>query len=60
MILQNGGRSDGLEFSYLLKNSIVNCIADLEGDPDRDYIIFRIDSLYHTALRFDHRIRQSV
>jgi hypothetical protein len=53
-------RSDGLVFSYLLRNSIVSCIADLEGNPDRDYSIFRIDSLYHTALRFDHRIRQSV
>ena len=46
-------RSDGLVFSYLLWNSIVSCIADLEGNPDRDYSIFRIDSLYHTALRFD-------
>ena len=41
------------EFSNLLRNSIVSCIADLEGSPDRDYSIFRIDSLYHTALRFD-------
>ena len=35
------------------RNSIVSCIADLEGSPDRDYSIFRNDSLYHTALRFD-------
>ena len=44
-------RSDRREFSNLLRNSIVSCIADLEGSPDRDYSIFCIDSLYHTALR---------
>ncbi|XP_046845641.1 uncharacterized protein LOC124439460 [Xenia sp. Carnegie-2017] len=29
-----------------------NCIADLEGSPNRDFCVFRIDSLYHTTLRF--------
>ena len=34
------------------RDTIVNCIADLEGSPDRDYSNYCIDSLYHTTLRF--------
>ena len=43
---------DRQEFLNLLRSTIVSCIADLEGSPDRDYSNYRIDSLYHTALRF--------
>ena len=35
-----------------LQNTIVSCIADLEGSPDHDYSNYRIDLLYHTALIF--------
>ena len=36
----------------LLCSSILGCIVDLERSPDRDFCAFRIDSLYHTTLRF--------
>ena len=39
-------------FLGLLRSSILGCIVDLEGSPDRDFCVFRIDSLYHTTLRF--------
>ena len=39
-------------FLRLLCSSILGCIVELEGSPDRDLCAFRIDSLYHTTLRF--------
>lgn len=44
--------SDREYFLRLLRSSILGCIVDLEGSPDRDCCNFRIDSLYHTTLRF--------
>ena len=44
--------SDRGYFLSLLRSSILGCIVDLEGSPDRDFCAFRIDSLYHTTLRF--------
>ena len=43
---------DRQEFLNLLRDTIVSCIADLEGSPDPDYSNYRIDSLYQTTLRF--------
>jgi hypothetical protein len=44
--------SDREYFLRLLRSCILGCIVDLEGSPDRDFSSFRIDSLYHTTLRF--------
>ena len=44
--------SDREYFLRLLRSSILGCIVDLEGSPDRDFCVFRIDSLYHTMLQF--------
>ena len=44
--------SDRESFLRLLRSSILGCIVDLEGSPDRDFCVFRIDSLYHTTLQF--------
>ena len=44
--------SDREYFLDLLRTSILNCINDLDGNPDRDFSSFRVDSLYHTVLRF--------
>ena len=44
--------SDREYFLRLLRSSVLGCIVDLEGSPDRDFCVFRIDSFYHTTLQF--------
>ena len=44
--------SDRAYFLSLLCSSILGCIVELEGRPDRDFCSFCIDSLYHATLQF--------
>ena len=54
MYKQYGGKrpSSRVFKSSSSRDTIVNCIADLEGSPERDYSNCCIDLLYHTTLRF--------
>ena len=52
MCKQYGGKRRSSRVLNLLRDTIVSCIADLEGSPDRDYSNYRIDLLYQTTLRF--------